>query len=333
MSSKKQTVSYLRRRFHEAGFSPHARHGQNFLIDLNLLDLITRVADLQPDDVVLEVGTGTGSLTVRLAEMAGHVITVELDPHLAQIAMEQFDPSAPITLLQQDALKNKNHLHPRVLETIQKQLAARPGARLKLVANLPYSVGTPIISNLLLSETPPDSITVTIQKELAERITASPRTKDYSSLSVWVQSQYSAEIVRELAPSVFWPRPKVSSAILHAVLDPDRRAALGDLDWFHFFVRHLFLHRRKFLRGALLGSFKDLDKPTVDRVMTEQQLEPECRAEELTVDQIRHLSDAIGKVLPIESKPVPRSTRLTTERAPAAIPDEPTDEDFAEGEI
>lgn len=333
MSSKKQTVSYLRRRFHEAGFSPHARHGQNFLIDLNLLDMIARVADIQPDDVVLEVGTGTGSLTVRLAEVAGHVITVELDPHLAQIAMEQFDASAPITLLQQDALKNKNHLHPRVLETIRNQLAAHPGARLKLVANLPYSVGTPIISNLLLSDTPPDSITVTIQKELAERITAAPRTKDYSSLSVWVQSQYSAEIVRELAPSVFWPRPKVSSAVLHAVLDPARRTALGDLDWFHFFVRHLFLHRRKLLRGALLSSFKELEKPVVDQVMSELELEPECRAEELSVEQILELSRAIGGVLPASAKPAPREPHHDASPTSPSVADEPLDEDFAEGEV
>ena len=104
MTSKKQTVSYLRSRFAEIGFRPYARHGQNFLIDLNILDVITRDADLQPNDVVLEVGMGTGSLTVRLAEVAAHVVTVEIDPHLAQLGLEQFEYDAPVTLLQHDVL-------------------------------------------------------------------------------------------------------------------------------------------------------------------------------------------------------------------------------------
>ena len=109
---------------------------------------------------------------------------------------------------------------PNVLETVRAEMAKIPDARFKLVANLPYSVATPVISNLLASDLPPSSMTVTIQKELAERIVARPRTKDYGSFSVWVQSQCSATIVRELAPSVFWPRPKVTSAILQIVLDP-----------------------------------------------------------------------------------------------------------------
>ncbi|MBJ42909.1 MAG: ribosomal RNA small subunit methyltransferase A [Planctomycetaceae bacterium] len=293
MSSKKQTISFLQRRFAEVGFRPYARHGQNFLIDLNLLDLITRAADIQPDDVVLEVGTGTGSLTVRLAERAAHVVTVEIDPHLAQMAEEQFAPDAPITLLQHDALKNKNQLHSAVIETVRKHLDATSDGQFKLVANLPYSVATPIISNLLLNTLPPASMTVTIQKELADRIVAQPRTKDYSSLSVWVQCQCAAMILRELAPSVFWPRPKVTSAIVQIVLDPIKRASIDKLESYQTFVRGLFLHRRKFLRGALVGAFAELDKPTVDHAMQQLGLGAEARAEELTVDQIQQLSLAL----------------------------------------
>ena len=298
MSSKKQTVSYLKRRFAEVGFRPYARHGQNFLIDLNLLDLITRAADIQPNDVVLEVGTGTGSLTVRLAERAAHVVTVEIDPHLAQMAREQFDPAAPITLLQHDALKNKNHLHPAVLDTVREQLASLSDGQFKLVANLPYSVATPIISNLLLSDLPPASMTVTIQKELANRIIAAPKTKDYSSLSVWVQSQCTALILRDLAPTVFWPRPKVDSSIVQIVLDRIRRDAIADLAWHQQFARGIFLHRRKFLRSGLLGAFQALDKPTVDAVMRELNLGPETRAEELSIDQILQLSQAVAAAQP-----------------------------------
>jgi 16S rRNA (adenine1518-N6/adenine1519-N6)-dimethyltransferase len=283
MAFKKQTVSFLQQRFREIGFEPYSKHGQNFLIDLNLLDLIVRVADLQPHDVVLEVGTGTGSLTVRLAERAAAVVTVEIDPHLAQLAQEQWDDASNVVLLQQDVLRNKNNLDSRVLETVKAQMAALPGARFKLVANLPYSVATPIISNLLSSDLPPDSMTVTIQKELADRIVAVPRTKDYGSLSLWVQCQCHAWIARELAPSVFWPRPKVHSAIVQIVLDPQMRANVGNLEQFHAYVRGVFLHRRKFLRSALLGAFKQLDKPAVDQALAQLKLGPEARAEELTI--------------------------------------------------
>lgn len=297
MSSKKQTVSYLRRKFSEVGFRPYAKHGQNFLIDLNLLDILADAADLQPNDVVLEVGTGTGSLTVRLAERAGSVVTVEIDPHLAQLATEQFHPDSRILLLQHDALRNKNNLDPRVLETVHSELQRHENGRFKLVANLPYSVATPIISNLLAGDLPPNSMTVTIQKELADRIVASPSTKDYGSLSVWIQSQCDASILRELSPSVFWPKPKVTSAIVQIVLSPEKRAALGDLHEFQRYVRGVFLHRRKFLRSALLGAFKTLDKPTVDLVMQELNLGPESRAEALTVAQHIDLASRLAKEL------------------------------------
>ncbi len=163
------------------------------------------------------------------------------------------------------------------------------------MANLPYSVATPVISNLLLSQIPPSTLVVTIQKELAHRIVARPGTKDYGSLSVWVQSQCDTELVRELGPTVFWPRPKVSSAIVKMVLDPQRREALGDLAWFQTFVRTLFLHRRKFLRGALVGGFKQLSKPDVDQVMGAMSLPADARAEQLSLKQIQDLSRRIGE--------------------------------------
>ena len=110
------------------------------------------------------------------------------------------------------------------MDAVGEQLAAAPGRRFKLVANLPYNIATPVLSNLLLARHVPHSMTVTIQKELADRITALPSTKDYSALSVWIQSQCTAEIVRLMPPSVFWPEPKVTSAILRIVVDPERRA-------------------------------------------------------------------------------------------------------------
>ncbi|MCP4189820.1 MAG: ribosomal RNA small subunit methyltransferase A [Planctomycetaceae bacterium] len=294
MSSKNQTVSFLRGRFREVGFRPYAKHGQNFLIDLNLLDLLVRVADVNSSDVVLEVGAGTGSLTARLAERAAAVVTVEIDPHLAQLALEQLEDADNVTLLQQDALRNKNNLSPILIETLQKKMAETGQTDFKLVANLPYSVATPIISNLLNCEITPSSMTVTIQKELGERIVATPRTKDYSSLSVWIQSQCYAAIVRELAPSVFWPRPKVDSAIVQLVIDRLKRSQISDLGGFNQFIRGVFLHRRKFLRSALVSSQKQLSKSDVDQIMQQLGFTAETRAEELLVEQLLKLWEAVA---------------------------------------
>ena len=155
------------------------------------------------------------------------------------------------------------------------------------MANLPYSIATPLVSNLLLTPIIPASFTVTIQRELADRITARPGTKDYGALSVWVQSQCETEIVRLLPPSVFWPRPKVESAIIHLVPDEDRRARIHDLTEFNQFVRSLFFHRRKFLRSVMLSAFKkQLTKPQVDEIFAQMQLPPDTRAEQLTVVSI-----------------------------------------------
>jgi 16S rRNA (adenine1518-N6/adenine1519-N6)-dimethyltransferase len=141
-------------------------------------------------------------------------------------------------------------------------------------------------------------MTVTIQKELAERITAEPGTKDYGALTIWIQSQCSAQLVRLLPPGVFWPRPKVTSAILHIERDDVRRAAIGDLEFMHSFVRGLFTHRRKFLRSVLIAAHKEtLGKAGVDAVLAELGLSPELRAEQLDVTTILELSRTVHRHL------------------------------------
>ena len=257
MSSQRQTLSYLQDKFRRAGLLPQIRFGQNFLIDLNLIDLIVRSADLTSKDVVLEIGTGMGSLTTKMALYAGSVITVEIDPMLAQLATQELAPFGNVTMLQRDALRNKNNLHDEVLQTIREKVAEVPGSRFKLVANLPYNVATPIISNLLQVEPLVTKMVVTIQKELAERIAAKPKTKDYSALSIWVQSQCEVEIVRVMPPSVFWPQPKVESAILAITPDAALRDRIKDLGYFHQTVRAMFFHRRKFLRSVAISAMKD----------------------------------------------------------------------------
>jgi 16S rRNA (adenine1518-N6/adenine1519-N6)-dimethyltransferase len=295
----RQTKTFLLERFREMGIRPATRHGQNFLIDLNLVQLIVEAAELTTDDVVLEVGTGTGSLTAMMAPRVAGVVTVEIDAHLFELASEQLIDFSNVTMLRMDALRNKNAFDPRVMEAVSEHLDAAPGRRLKLVANLPYNIATPVISNLLLAPHVTHSMTVTIQKELADRITAQPSTKDYSALSVWIQSQCAAEIVRVLPPSVFWPAPKVTSAILRIVVDPERRAAIEDLAYFHQITKALFLHRRKFLRANVLAAMKQqLDKAQVDALMEEMGFAPDTRTEQLDVATLIRFADKLRSVAP-----------------------------------
>jgi len=293
-SSRNQTLSFIVRRFAEAGIRPRTALGQNFLTDLNLVRLLVRTADLSPNDVVLEVGTGTGSLTAMMAPQAAAVVTVEVDRRLFALAAENLHALANVRMLQADALRNKNRLNPAVLAAVNEELARAPGRRLKLVANLPYNVATPLVTNLLALDDPPHSMTVTIQKELADRLTAAPGSKDYGALSIWVQAQCRVEIVRVMPPSVFWPRPKVHSAIVHLALDESLRQRIPDRAFFHGFVRAMFFHRRKFLRSVLVSAFQDrLDKPAVDRILSARGLDGQVRAEQLGVDAVLALGEAV----------------------------------------
>lgn len=292
----RQTVSFLTQRFRQIGLEPDSKHGQNFLIDLNLVELLERTADIQPNDVILEVGTGTGSLTAMMAEKAAAVVSVEIDAHLHQMAREELEGQTNVELLLQDALKNKNNFHPDVIQAVRRHLDAAPGRQFKLAANLPYNIATPIISNLLLWDTPPCLMVATIQKELAERIVAEPETKDYGSLSVWIQSQCDAEIVRILGPKVFWPRPKVHSAIVKITRSPEKCARIDNLPYFHQFVRAMFFHRRKFLRSVLISAFKTtLAKSDIDEVLAESNYGPDVRAEQLSVESIIELWKCFAK--------------------------------------
>jgi len=215
-----QTLTYLKQRFEQVGLKLNSRHGQNFLIDLNLVRVIVDTAQLSADDVVLEVGTGVGSLTGLIAPQVAHVVTVEIDPRMAQLASEDLIDFANVTVLPIDALAGKHTLNPVVLAEIDRHLSAASERRFKLVANLPYVVATPLIANLLELDRPPETMTVTIQKELGDRLAAQPGTKDYGALSFWLQCQCRVEIMRIMAPTVFWPRPKVHSAIVQIILEP-----------------------------------------------------------------------------------------------------------------
>jgi 16S rRNA (adenine1518-N6/adenine1519-N6)-dimethyltransferase len=295
-SLPRQTLSYLRNLFDERGIRPKNKLGQNFLIDLNLLDLLLRSADLSRADLVIEVGSGTGSLTVRLAEQAGAVLSVEIDSAFFAMTQEAAAPFGDrVVLVHSDVLKNKNELRPVVLQGLAA-LRERSGCgRVKLVANLPYAVAVPVLGNFLLLDEPPERMVATVQWEIAERLLARPGTKDYGALAVLVQSLADVALVRQLPPAVFWPRPQVASAIVRIRPDPAKRARVGDVRRFRNFLRGLYVHRRKNLRGALAGSPQERrDKAEVDRKLAELGLEGTVRAEALDVEQHLRLCAAFG---------------------------------------
>ena len=297
----RQTTAYLKKLFAQVGFTIDARRGQNFLVDLNLLDLLERSAGITPSDVVLEVGSGTGALTERLARAAGRVVTCEIDPRLAQLARERLltvddiggDLVRRVELVEGDVLESKHRFAPAVLAAIEEACSQQPAGRFRLVANLPYCVATPIISNLLATPRPFDTATVTVQREMGERMTATAGTHAYNALSVWVGAQCRGEVVRVLPPSVFWPRPKIESAIVHLQLEPARRALIQDLGRFHDFVRDIFCHRRKLLRGVLVrmagGKQNDASRDTVARVYEIMGFDESVRAEEISPDAFVNL--------------------------------------------
>jgi 16S rRNA (adenine1518-N6/adenine1519-N6)-dimethyltransferase len=296
--------------FKKHGFNPRGDLGQNFLIDLNVLEFIVREAELTKNDVVLEVGAGTGGMTTFMAIEAGHVISVEYDDNMYRLAHSQTEYLDNVTLLNCDALKNKNQLEPLLLQAVEEKIAQfadpefqRSGINagksggnpsFKLVANLPYNIATPIISNLVATELPWDRIVATIQLELGERMAARPGTSKYGSLSVWLQAQCRVKVIKRMPPTVFWPRPGVDSAVVKIIPLPKKRAEIIDRAFFHDFVRRLFHHRRKLLRGVVCGMYrKELEKSAVDAILAEACVEAKIRAEQMEVGELVELSNRL----------------------------------------
>jgi 16S rRNA (adenine1518-N6/adenine1519-N6)-dimethyltransferase len=292
----RQTLGYLRNLFESRGIRPKNKLGQNFLIDLNLLDVVVRAAELDREDFILEVGTGTGSLTACLAEQVGRVLTVEIDADFVALAERAVAGRNNVTLWHGDILKNKNQLNPGVVAKLHELRQASACARLKLVANLPYAVATPVIANLLLSEFVFERMVVMVQLEIADRLLATPGSKAYGALAVLMQSIADVEVLRrKVPPAVFWPRPQVASAILLIRPNAAKRAHVGDVTRFRHFLRDLYTQRRKNLRGALAGlPGNRREKTEVDTKLAELGLPGTARAEELDAEQHLRLCAVFG---------------------------------------
>ena len=293
--SPRQTLSYLHRLFESYGLEAKSKLGQNFLIDLNLVDLIVRAAELDRADAVLEVGTGTGSLTARLADAAGAVVTVEIDRALQPVAKEVVGERSNVRFVFGDCLAKKNELNPDMLTAWDEAATGMACTRRKLVANLPYVIATPLVSNLLIARTDIERMVVMVQWEIAERMRAVPSTKDYNALSVLVQSVADVEVVRKVGPTNFHPRPKVDSAIVLIKPNAAKRAKVGDVAKFRVFLRDLYVHRRKNLRQALVGwPTGARDKKDVDAKLAELGIDGTLRSEALDLEQHLRLSRAFA---------------------------------------
>ena len=287
-----QTKQRIQELLCSAGTRPQKHLGQNFLIDLNLMRLLVETAQIGAEDVVLEVGAGTGSLSEALADRAGHLVTVEYDRHLAPIVRAQLAQHSHVDVLNTDVLANKHTFAPDVRNALAMAREKQPG-RLLLVANLPYQVACPVISNLIVQAPIADAMVVTVQKEVADRLTATPDSNHYGPLSVLLAATGQARRIRVLKPTVFWPAPQVDSAMVRFDRIPERAARIADMDLFVVCLDFFMQHRRKMLRGALKSTAPGRLDCDWDDVFTTTGILPSLRPECVTPDQFVALANAI----------------------------------------
>lgn len=262
VSEHVQTKREIEATLAAVGLHPRKRFGQHFLIDGNLMRRLVDSAELTPDDLVLEVGPGTGGLTDLLFRRAGRVVCVEIDRNLAAIIEDRFRDVGNVTLIKGDILETKHIILADAADEIRKYSASREGC-VKLVANLPYQSATPLVMNLLVDFPQVRRLCFTVQAEVGERIMAEPNCKAYGPLSIIAQTLCTIETVARIGPQSFWPRPEVHSVMLRMDVLPSPFADQSDLARFAALVRGVFEHRRKTLRSALAYV---LDEAALDRV-------------------------------------------------------------------
>lgn len=273
---------YVKEILAKYGFEFSKSLGQNFLIDGNIVRKIVEKANIGPEDYVLEIGPGIGTLTEELALKAKKVVAIELDKDLLPILDETLSQYENVEIIHGDVLKVD------LKKIIEEKLDNK---RVKLVANLPYYVTTPIITKLLESDLNLDSIIVMVQKEVAERIGAKAGGKEYGSLSVFVSFFSQAEIIINVPKTVFMPQPKVDSAVIKL----DIKKELPDIDRDKFFkvVKAAFSKRRKTLLNALSSYGFNIDKETIKETLEKLNIKPEVRAENLSVEDFIKISKSL----------------------------------------
>ncbi|MDO4479258.1 MAG: 16S rRNA (adenine(1518)-N(6)/adenine(1519)-N(6))-dimethyltransferase RsmA [Lachnospiraceae bacterium] len=266
-------------------FSFRKRFGQNFLIDEDVLEGIVEASGVTGDDVVLEIGPGIGSLTQYLASTARKVVAVEIDKSLMPILEHTLDGWDNVRVLNQDILKTD------IAAIAEEENGGKP---LKVIANLPYYITTPIIMKLFESGCPIDSVTVMVQKEVADRIKSEPGSKEYGAISLAVQYYAKASAAIEVGPESFVPPPKVSSTVLHLERYPETRVKVDDEEQMFKIIRGVFNQRRKTLVNAV-ANFEGLafSKDDIRRALSEMGLPETARGETFSLEQFAELSNRL----------------------------------------
>ncbi|MBD5088813.1 MAG: 16S rRNA (adenine(1518)-N(6)/adenine(1519)-N(6))-dimethyltransferase RsmA [Clostridiales bacterium] len=267
-------------------FNFQKKFGQNFLIDTHVLDKIISAAKITKDDMVLEVGPGIGTMTQYLCEHAREVVAVEIDKNLIPILGDTLSEYDNVTILHDDILKVD------IEKIVQERNAGKP---IKVVANLPYYITTPIIMGLFESHVPIENITVMVQKEVADRMQVGPGTKDYGALSLAVQYYAEPYIVANVPPNCFMPRPKVGSAVIRLTKHREPPVTVTDEKLMFQLIRASFNQRRKTLVNGLNNSPElDFSKEVITKALETMGLPFTVRGETLTLEQFAKLSEVLG---------------------------------------
>ena len=266
-------------------FNFQKKYGQNFLIDVSVLERIIGAAQITKEDCVLEIGPGIGTMTQYLAEAAGQVVAVEIDKALIPILEETLAAYSNVTVINADVLK---------LDIKQIAEEKNGGKPIKVVANLPYYITTPIIMSLFESGVPLDSITIMVQKEVAERMQVGPGTKDYGALSLAVQYYAKPEIVANVPPNCFIPRPTVGSAVIRLTRHQVPPVDVKDDHHMFALIRASFNQRRKTLANGLSNAPElHLSREQVTAALERMELSPTVRGETFTLEQFAELSNIL----------------------------------------
>ena len=279
LSDPKKTIEVIQK----YQFAFQKRFGQNFLIDAHVLEKIVSAAGIPKDDCVLEIGPGIGTMTQYLAESAGQVIAVEIDTNLLPILADTLKDYSNVKVINQDILKVD------INELVKEYNNGRP---IKVVANLPYYITTPIIMGLFESNVPIDNITVMVQKEVADRMQVGPGSKDYGALSLAVQYYASPYIVANVPPNCFIPRPNVGSAVIRLTRYQEPPVQVKDPKLMFKLIRASFNQRRKTLQNGLNNSPEiSFSKEEITKAIESLGVSPSVRGEALSLEQFAQLAN------------------------------------------
>ena len=267
-------------------FSFQKRFGQNFLIDTHVLEKIVDEAGIDEDDCVLEIGPGIGTMTQYLCERAGRVIAVEIDKALIPILNDTLSSYSNVEIINEDILKVD------ITNLCNKYNNGRP---IKVVANLPYYITTPIIMGLFESGCPLESITIMVQKEVADRMKCGPGSKDYGALSLAVQFYSNPEIVANVSPESFIPKPGVGSAVIRLTRYPKPPVEVDDEKYMFKLIRAAFNMRRKTMVNSLMSGNLGLTKEEILSAIDKLNLSPQVRGEALTLNEFAALSNILSQ--------------------------------------